>query len=133
MISMLYQDFRRPLWRQHPCATALVVFGGVWLLLHGWYLTVAIAAFIALATGVSRRRRAEARRRAGLRARAELEHRMALAGDPRGVYGRYPPVQSGWFPDPHNRRQLRYFDGTAWTGHAHLSRADASLRASYGL
>ena len=53
--------------------------------------------------------------RAGLRARAEYEHRLSVAGDPRGVYGRYPPVQSGWFADPQNGWQLRYFDGAVWT------------------
>ena len=26
-----------------------------------------------------------------------------MAGDPRGVFGRYPPIQPGWFPDPRNR------------------------------
>ena len=51
----------------------------------------------------------------GLRARAEYEHRLNLTGDPRGVFGRYPPVQPGWFPDPQNRYQLRYFDGGVWT------------------
>ena len=32
------------------------------------------------------------RRRADLVARAEIQHRWYLAGDPRGTYGRYPPV-----------------------------------------
>jgi hypothetical protein len=35
-----------------------------------------------------------------------------------GLFGRYPPVQPGWFPDPQNRCQIRYFDGAMWTGHA---------------
>jgi len=55
---------------------------------------------------------------AGLRARAEYEYRLSLAGDQRGLFGRYPPVQAGWFPDPQNRCQMRYFDGAMWTGHA---------------
>ncbi len=29
----------------------------------------------------------------------------------------YPPVQAGWFPDPQNRCQIRYFDGALWTQH----------------
>jgi hypothetical protein len=32
------------------------------------------------------------RRRAELVARAEIQHRWYLAGDPRGIYGRYPPA-----------------------------------------
>jgi hypothetical protein len=32
---------------------------------------------------------------AGLRVRADFEHRLSLTGDPRGVFGRYPPVQPG--------------------------------------
>ncbi|AGB25770.1 Protein of unknown function (DUF2510) [Mycobacterium sp. JS623] len=67
---------------------------------------------------VARRRQALAVRDARLRARAELEHRLNLAGDPRGSYGRYPPVQAGWFPDPQNGLQLRYFDGALWTAYA---------------
>ena len=53
-----------------------------------------------------------------LRARADYDYRLSLAGDPRGLFGRYPPVQAGWFPDPQNRYQMRYFDGALWTGHA---------------
>jgi hypothetical protein len=33
-------------------------------------------------------------RRAELLARAELQHRWFMAGDPRGIYGRYPPAMS---------------------------------------
>ena len=47
----------------------------------------------------------------------KTEHRLNLRGDPRGIYGRYPPVQPGWFPDPQNRSQLRFFDGALWTGY----------------
>ena len=70
-----------------------------------------------MAFAIRRRRRTNALRDAGLRARAEYEHRLNLSGDPRGVFGRYPPVQPGWFPDPQNRCQLRYFDGGVWTGY----------------
>lgn len=33
-----------------------------------------------------------AHRRAEILARAEIQHRWFLAGDPRGIYGRYPPA-----------------------------------------
>ena len=33
-----------------------------------------------------------AHRRAETAARAELQHRWYVAGDPRGTYGRYPPI-----------------------------------------
>ena len=89
-----------------------------WQLMAGWYVTVATTAFVVLAIGIRRRKRALVIRDAGLRARAEYEHRLSLAGDPRGIYGRYPPVQAGWFPDPRNRYQMRYFDGAIWTPHA---------------
>ena len=35
---------------------------------------------------------ARRRRCAELLARAEIQHRWYLAGDPRGIYGRYPPA-----------------------------------------
>jgi hypothetical protein len=89
----------------------------VWLLWNGAYLFVAVVGLSWLGIYVRRHRRANALRDAGLRARAEYEHRLSLEGDPRGVYGRYPPVQPGWFPDPQNRSQLRYFDGGSWTGY----------------
>jgi len=89
-----------------------------WWLWNGWYEAVAVTAIAALLMFIARRRRTLARRDAGLRARAEYEYRLNLAGDPRGVFGRYPPVQPGWFPDPRNRTGLRYFDGALWTQHA---------------
>lgn len=93
-----------------------VLFG--WLLINGWYPAATVLALVVMLVVVRRRRRAAAVRDAGLRARADYEHRLSLAGDPRGLYGRYPPVQSGWFPDPQNRYQLRYFDGAWWTNQA---------------
>jgi hypothetical protein len=69
-----------------------------WCLHNGWYEAVALAAIIGSLTFVARRRRALATRDAGLRARADFEYRLSLAGDPRGLFGRYPPVQPGWFP-----------------------------------
>jgi hypothetical protein len=89
----------------------------VWLLWTGSYVPVAAAGVAWLAIAIRRCSRANALRDAGLRARAEYEHRLNLSGDPRGVFGRYPPVQPGWFPDPQNRCQLRYFDGGVWTGY----------------
>lgn len=35
-----------------------------------------------------------AHQRAQIAGRAELQHRWYIAGDPRGTYGRYPPVAS---------------------------------------
>ena len=89
----------------------------VWLLWSGAQLLVAVVGLVWLGVAVRRRMRANARRDAGLRARADYEHRLNLTGDPRGIYGRYPPVLPGWFPDPQNRSQLRYFDGALWTGY----------------
>ena len=89
----------------------------VWLLWSGSQLLVAVVGLAWLGVAIRRRMRANALRDAGLRARAEYEHRLNLSGDLRGVYGRYPPVQPGWFPDPQNRSQLRYFDGAIWTGY----------------
>lgn len=71
-----------------------------WQLMAGWYVTVATTAFVVLAIGIRSGKRALVIRDAGLRARAEYEHRLSLAGDARGIYGRYPPVQAGWFPRP---------------------------------
>lgn len=88
-----------------------------WALAHGWYLPVALTAGVVAAVWMRRALRAAARTRAALRARADYEHTLNVAGDPRGLYGRFPPVQSGWFPDPGYNRQWRYFDGAFWTGH----------------
>jgi hypothetical protein len=112
---MLYQQVRRPFWRRHPVVTGTVLLVAWWWLANGWYEAVAVTAIVALLIVVRRRTRALARRDAGLAARADFEHRLSLAGDPRGLYGRYPPVQAGWFPDPQNRYQMRYFDGAMWT------------------
>lgn len=114
---MLYQHLRRPFWIRHPLVAAVGVALTVWLLWSGAQLLVAVVGLAWLGIAVRRRMRANARRDAGLRARAEYEHRLNLGGDPRGIYGRYPPVQPGWFPDPQNRCQLRYFDGGGWTAY----------------
>jgi hypothetical protein len=115
---MLYQQVHRTFPRRHPVLTAtglLLVAFGLW---NGAYEAVAVTAIAALLLFVNHRRHAAAIRNAGLRARADYEHRLSLSGDPRGVFGRYPPVQAGWFVDPRNRYQVRYFDGTTWTQHA---------------
>ena len=90
--------------------------------MNGWYITVALVVGVLLTLGLRRRSRARTVQRAGLRARADLEHRLAVSGDPRGIYGRFPPVQAGWFPDPQDRRLLRYFDGAVWSGYTVSSR-----------
>lgn len=116
--SVLYQEIHRSFWRRHPWVTGAAVLLPVWVLLNvllngGAMIAVAVA--IGLFIVVRRRVRALALRDAGLRARADYEHRLRLAGDPRGLYGRYPPVQQGWFPDPQIGSQMRYFDGALWT------------------
>jgi hypothetical protein len=115
-MAMLYQQVRRPFWQRHPVMTAAAAVLMVWLWWSGAHVLVAAVGITWLALTVRRRRRANALRDAGLRARAEYEHLLNLSGDPRGVFGRYPPVQPGWFPDPQNRYQFRYFDGGTWTG-----------------
>jgi uncharacterized protein DUF2510 len=117
MKAMLYQQVRRPFWQRHPLATGTVAVLALWLWWSGAQVLVAAAGIAWLAIVVRRRARAHARRDAGLRARADYEYRLNLRGDPRGVFGRYPPVQPGWFPDPQNRWQLRYFDGALWTSY----------------
>ncbi|PEG35936.1 hypothetical protein CQY20_20500 [Mycolicibacterium agri] len=114
---MLYQQARRPFWQRHPVVAACAVAATAWLLLNGAHVLVAVIGIAWLALAIRRRRRAIALRDAGLRARAEYEHLLSLRGDPRGIYGRYPPVQQGWYPDPRNRCRLRYFDGAMWTGY----------------
>jgi hypothetical protein len=115
---MLYQQVHRSFWRQHPLVTVAGLAMTLWWLHTGWYEAVAVTAVIGLLIFVARRRRALVIRDAGLRARAEFEHRLSLAGDARGMFGRYPPLQPGWFPDPQNRSQMRYFDGALWTPYA---------------
>jgi hypothetical protein len=114
---MLYQRVRRPVWRRHPLLAATGVVIVAWLLWHGAYPVVAVASLLWLGLAVRSRRRANALRDAGLRARADYEHTLSVRGDPRGLYGRFPPVQPGWFPDPENRSRLRYFDGGVWTAY----------------
>jgi Protein of unknown function (DUF2510) len=115
---MLYQQVRPPFWRRHPVIAGTVLLMTTWWIINGWYEAVAVTAIVAMLIFIARRRRALVIRDAGLRARADYEHRLSLAGDPRGLYGRYPPVAAGWFPDPQNGYQMRYFDGQAWTQHA---------------
>jgi hypothetical protein len=112
---MLYRQVHRSFWRRHPLAAGAGLVLTLWWLHNGWYEAVALTAIIGLLVFVARRRRALTVRDAGLRARADFEHRLNLAGDPRGLFGRYPPVQRGWFPDPQNGSQIRYFDGALWT------------------
>jgi hypothetical protein len=114
---MLYQQVHPSFRRRHPLATAAALVVAAWWLWNGWYEAVAATAIVGLLIVASRRRHHRALGDAGLRARADYEHRLSLAGDPRGMFGRYPPVQPGWFIDPQNRCQMRYFDGALWTGY----------------
>ncbi|MCT7657648.1 hypothetical protein [Mycobacterium deserti] len=77
--------------------TAAALLLVLWLLTAGWYTTVAVAGVVVLLVAVRRHRRAARIRDAGLRARADYEHRLSLAGDPRGTFGRYPPMWSQTF------------------------------------
>lgn len=44
-----------------------------------------------------------------------------------------PPVPAGWYPDPQNPAQGRYWDGSAWTDHLHQPGQPApKLRAPEG-
>ena len=112
---MLYQQVHRSFWRRHPVVTVTGLGLTFWWLVNGAYEAIAITAIVSILLFVAHRRKAVARRDAGLRARAEFEHRLTLSGDPRGTFGRYPPVQPGWFPDPRNGCEMRYFDGAMWT------------------
>ncbi|MET4429075.1 DUF2510 domain-containing protein [Mycolicibacterium sp. 624] len=113
---MLYPVNSR-FWRRHPALVAGSVALAVWLSLQGWYATLAVLTTAATLIAIRRTRRARSIERAGLRARAEFENRLTGYGDPRGVFGRYPPARAGWFTDPVSQWRLRYFDGWAWTGH----------------
>jgi hypothetical protein len=124
---MLLEQTHPAFWRRHRLLTAAGLLWGAWLLVNGWYLTVALVAGLVLTLGLRRRSRARSMQRAGLRARADFEYRFAVSGDPRGIYGRFPPVQAGWFPDPRDRRLLRYFDGAAWSGYTVMSRQTSGL------
>src|SRR6476620_3718840 len=103
---MLYQQVHRSFWRRHPVVTGAGLMMPLWWRHNGWYDAVAVTAVIGLLILVARRRRALAVRDAGLRARADLEYRLSLVGDPRGTFGRYPPVQPGRLHDPQNGSQM---------------------------
>lgn len=107
----------QPFGRRHPAVTVVAAVTAAWWLWQGWYEALAVVVAAGVIVAVRRRRRAATLRDAGLRARADYEHRLSLAGDPRGLYGRYRPMGPDWYPDPHNPRRLRYFDGLAWTPH----------------
>jgi hypothetical protein len=115
-MAMLH-DVYQPFWRRHPVLVGMAAIVVCWWLTIGWYWLVATLATAVTLISVRRTRRARARRHAGLLARAEYEHKLSQLGDPRGVFGRYPPVQPGWFADPVSRRGWRYFDGAWWTGY----------------
>ncbi|MBB2990765.1 hypothetical protein FHR72_002238 [Mycolicibacterium iranicum] len=111
------QIAHRPFARRHPALTVVAASTAAWWMWLGWYEVVAAIAVAGLLIVVRRRRRAAAVREAGLRARADYEHRLSIAGDPAGVFGRYRPARPNWYPDPQNPYALRYFDGLSWTPH----------------
>lgn len=91
---MLYQQVRPPFWQRHPWLSAGVLLIGYALVVHGALALVLLAVGVWVVLAIRRRLRSAELRRAGLRARADYEHRLTLAGDPRGTFGRYPPVWS---------------------------------------
>ena len=95
---MLTSRPQRPWWRRHPLLTTSAAAAALWCLWLGWYPAVTIVTAAVLVVAVRRRRRATAIRNAGLRARADYEHQLTLAGDPHGIYGRFPPA--GWAVTP---------------------------------
>ncbi|OBF40942.1 hypothetical protein A5724_04990 [Mycobacterium sp. ACS1612] len=105
---MLYQQPHRSFPSRHPLLTGAGLLVALWWLNNGWYEALAAVAIVGLLVAVTRRRRALEIRRAGLRARADFEHRLTLAGDPRGVFGRYPPVQPVLFPEPPTVRRQTF-------------------------
>jgi hypothetical protein len=114
---MLHQPARPSFARRHPLVVGVAAAAALWWLWLGWYWPLAVVVGVGTVLVVRRRRRAAAVRDAGLSARADFEHRLCLAGDPRGTYGRYPVASPGWYVSPDNGRQMRFFDGAAWTGH----------------
>jgi hypothetical protein len=118
---MLYHQVRGPFWRRHPVLTGTSLILAFWWLSNGSYEALSVVAIIGLLIYVRRRRRALAIRNAGLRARADYEHRLILAGDPHGLYGRYPPV-----PLPPSARLLHTDCGKA-VQQPHIRRISYSI------
>lgn len=108
--------------RRHPWITVGYVLWVGWLIAEGSYSLAAVAVGIVGIWALRRHQQARDVRWAGLRARADIEHRLTAAGDPRGTFGRYPPVCAGWFADPTGGRRVRYFDGVDWTAHVAVPR-----------
>lgn len=95
---MLTQRPQQAWWRRHPLLTMTAAALAAWWLWLGWYPAVILATTAVVVVALRRRRRANVIRDAGLRARADYEHRLTLAGDPHGTFGRYPPA--AWCADP---------------------------------
>jgi|GEM_PF-3231682 len=119
---MQYQQTRQRFWLRHPWLAVSPFLGSLWLVTHADPASYPAIVGFSSATAyfaLRRHRHACAITRSGLRARADIEHRLALMGDPRGTFGRFPPQRAGWFPDPARAGtpDIRYFDGVAWTGY----------------
>lgn len=97
---MLYEPARPPFVRRHPVVVGAAAAVAVWWLWLGWYWPLLLIVGTGMGLAIRRRRRAAVIRDAGLRARADFEHRLCLAGDPRGTFGRFPPVQTHWYAGP---------------------------------
>jgi hypothetical protein len=81
---------------RHPVVFGVAVFVAMQLWpLHCAAIGLAIVAVIVTRTALDRQHALatwQAAQRRALARRADYEHRMALAGDPRGVHGQYPPA-----------------------------------------
>ena len=95
-------------------AFVLLIFVGAIVKFWVW-IAVAFAAAVVfglllwLAFYAARRVDARENARIAMVARADQQHAWALAGDPRGLYGDYPPAELG----KHERqRAIRESDGT---------------------
>lgn len=78
-------------WAQrHPAWTTLIVF---WLACMVWSWTW-LAPTVAAIAGLTWIVRWDRARRARLTADAEEQNELALEGDPRGIYGNFPPVEA---------------------------------------
>lgn len=83
----------------HPVVAGFGILFGCAAVVVWWplFLTLAVVAGVGFGLWVFTRRYdaqalQAARRRAALTQAADYEHHLLLQGDPRGVYGRYPPA-----------------------------------------
>jgi hypothetical protein len=83
---------------QHPYLTICLTLLGLGVVVTYWYVFALAAALVvagwdlrAATVRYDRTLLARARHRQLLAAHADFEHHCLINGDPRGVYGQYPP------------------------------------------